>query len=74
MNTEGGSSTSLQPQMLSALETLSLTEIMQGNHLRTLRDADVCVRGLGHELHSLDYELEPSKRGQLAPCPLAHDD
>ena len=56
MNTEGGSSTSLQPQTLSALETLPLTEIMQGNHLRTLRDADVCVRRLGHELHLLERQ------------------
>ena len=53
---EGGSSTSLQPQTLSALETLPLTEIMQGNHLRTLRDADVCVRRLGHELHLLERQ------------------
>ena len=56
MNTEGGSSTSLQPQTLSALETLPLTEIMQGNHLRTLLDADVCVRRLGHELHLLEQQ------------------
>ena len=43
-------STTVRPPLLDALATLSLSEILQGNLVRTLDEAEVCVRRLEHEL------------------------
>ena len=46
-------STMIRPPLLDTLATLSLAELLQGNLIRTLDDAEVCVRRLEHELRLL---------------------